>query len=166
MSISVFKYCNKIIIVAMLLTSGLWNISAQTAVVSPADALSGDAFGFSENIHIYYIGDEAALYTVYASDFAGNTSDIVSYQTVIDPYNYYLVQNPSEGSAVPNGTKDAPFTNFLQLYARLNNIDTFQSLSVRQTDRLNTAVWLDAVSRVSVDSDNSYIGFSTLFADL
>ncbi len=60
---------------------------------------------------------------MYSADFAGNTSDIVSYKTIIDPYNYYLTNETDLSTDTPLGTKDKPFTDFLQLYSSLNKVE-------------------------------------------
>ncbi len=57
---------------------------------------------------------------VFTKDYAGNKSDIVSFKTVVDPYNYYVTQNNSNESGESLGTIDKPFTDFLQIYALLN----------------------------------------------
>ncbi len=73
----------------------------------------------------------AQLYEVYvfSKDFAGNTSDIVSFKTVVDPYNYYLTNVDSSELITGLGTIDKPFTNFIQLHNVLNNA-AFQNIYI------------------------------------
>ncbi len=60
----------------------------------------------------------AQFYEVFAYtiDNAGNTSSIVPFKTVIDPYNFYLKQDTNISSSLSLGTVDKPFTNFSQIH--------------------------------------------------
>ena len=73
---------------------------------------------------------EALLYTLYAysRDIAGNRSDTVRFQTVVDTVNYYAASPTASESALtsagfsavsPDGSPDRPFTDFPSLYGAL-----------------------------------------------
>ncbi len=73
----------------------------------------------------------AQLYEVYvfSKDFAGNTSDIKTFKTVVDPYNYYLTTGNASDSITGLGTVDKPFTDFIQLHSVLNKA-AFQNIYI------------------------------------
>ncbi|MGI5172477.1 chitobiase/beta-hexosaminidase C-terminal domain-containing protein [Treponema sp. OMZ 840] len=70
---------------------------------------------------------EALLYTVYAYslDAAGNKSETVRFQTVVDTVNYYVSDRllPDRSTEKADGSPDKPFDTFLSLYGAVQKSD-------------------------------------------
>ncbi len=114
----------------------------------------------------------AQVLEVYAfcSDYAGNTSDIVHYKTVVDPYNYYLSKDETSKTSLELGTIDNPFTSFLQLQAVLNKASNqniyingvFEDISTLTFTKDTTIYATDSTRLIFAPGESLYVDSASL----
>ncbi len=106
----------------------------------------------------------ALLYTLYmfTTDLAGNSSEIVSFSSVVDPYNYYIQERKVSNDDLGIGTKDRPFNDINQMIKILNKtnlqniyIDGFFNEVPSLTITKDTAFILTDTSRLLFTQDSN-----------